>query len=57
MNKQNLFKEYKKEICEYCSNKDKEDCNIHITIDSSAKCCNYIKNKSKFKKRPKLTEW
>lgn len=57
MNKQNLFKKYKTEICKYCANKNENDCNIHITVYLSVKCCNYIKDKTKFKKRPKLTEW
>lgn len=50
MNKQNLFKKYKTEICKYCANKNGNDCNIHITVDLSVKCCNYIKDKTKFKK-------
>lgn len=57
MSKQELFNKYKQEICKYCINKNNDDCNIHITVDSTAKCCNYIKDKSKFKKKHKLTEW
>lgn len=57
MSKQELFNKYKQEICKYCLNKNNDDCNIHITVDSTAKCCNYIKDKSKFKKKHKLTEW
>jgi hypothetical protein len=56
MSKQDLFKKYKQEICTHCKNKNKNDCNIHITLDGTAKCCNYIKDKSKFEKQHKVTE-
>lgn len=49
MSKQDLFNKYKQEICKCCLNKNKNDCNIHITLDSTAKCCNYKKDNSKIK--------
>lgn len=49
MSKQDLFNKYKQEICKCCLNKNKNDCNINITLDSTAKCCNYKKDDSKIK--------
>lgn len=46
MSEQNLFNKYKQEICKYCLNKNNNDCHICICIDSTVKCCNYIKDKS-----------
>lgn len=49
MSFQELCNKYKKEICSYCKNKDMNKCNICKT-DDGAKCCNYLKNKSKIKR-------
>lgn len=45
MNKQNLFKKYKTEICKYCANKNENDCNIHITVDLSVKIVDVVTGK------------
>ena len=54
MSKQDLFNKYKQEICNCCLNKSSDDCNICICTDSTVKCCNYVKDKSKLKNRYNL---
>ncbi len=49
MSFQELCNKYKKEVCPYCKNTNKEDCNICKTLDG-AKCCGYIKDKNKIKR-------
>ena len=57
MNTQQMFDKYKKEVCNYCINNNQEDCNICIKRNLTVICENYIKDKSKFKKRHKVEEW
>ena len=57
MSNTDLFNKYKQEICNCCLNKSIDDCNICICTDSTVKCCNYVKDKSKFKEKYKATEW
>lgn len=49
MSFQELIDKYKTEVCSCCKNTNLKDCNICKTIDG-AKCCGYIKDKSKIKK-------
>ena len=57
MSFQELCKKYKEEICEYCMNKNIDDCEIRKTVDG-AKCVNYIKDKSKVNENKEpITTW
>lgn len=40
---QELFNIYKERICSFCSNKNNDDCNIHIVGGSNIICENYRK--------------
>lgn len=55
MSLQKLYDKYKKEICPYCKNTNKEDCNICKTLDG-VKCCGYKKDRSKFNLR-RASDW
>lgn len=42
---QELFKDYKDNICSNCANKNSEDCEIHIKKNITVCCDNYKKDK------------
>ena len=56
MSFQELCNKYKKEVCPYCINTNKEDCNICKTLDG-VKCCGYKKDKSKININKLILYW
>lgn len=38
-----IYETYSRAICPECLNKDKDLCNIVITVDNKAKCINYLR--------------
>ena len=45
MNPEKLFEMYKKYVCINCANKDKDVCNLHLTINNEAQCPEYLRKK------------
>ncbi len=44
MTQKEMFEKYKKYVCPICKNKEKEDsCDIRMTVDGDARCCNFAR--------------